>query len=197
MAQPSIQLAGVINYMTWHTCKHCKWKGIKHIFISCMTLWPYMYCIVAGKVIPKPLEGLDLDFLRLSGSAYRSNMGVKVMVTEYPPASSPAARTSLWLGEYKKRVKIKVKRSYFTLVTQNSHVTNKPEADSALILPPSHHQCSVLQVFKATYSNTERKEVKRRIWGHTRQSNLGPPTLKATHLPTVLILLSTIKKYTN
>ena len=40
--------------------------------------------------------------------------------------------------------------SYFTLVTQNSHVTNKPEADSAPILPPSHHQCSVLQAFKPT-----------------------------------------------
>ena len=36
------------------------------------------------------------------------------------------------------------------LVTQNNHVTNKPEADGALILPPSHHQYSVLQAFKAT-----------------------------------------------
>ena len=36
------------------------------------------------------------------------------------------------------------------LVTQNSYMTNKPEADGALILPPSHHRHSVLQVFKAT-----------------------------------------------
>ena len=28
-------------------------------------------------------------------------------------------------------------------------MTNKPGADGALILPPSHHQCSVLQAFKS------------------------------------------------
>ena len=46
-----------------------------------------MYCNVAGKVIPKPLEGLE-DFLRPSGTAYRSNMGVKLIVTEI---SQPSA----------------------------------------------------------------------------------------------------------
>ena len=39
-------------------------------------------------------------------------------------------------------------------VAQNSHLTNKPEANGVLILPlpplPSLHQCSVLWVFKAT-----------------------------------------------
>ena len=42
-------------------------------------------------------------------------------------------------------------------VAQNSHLTNKPEANGVLILPlppplplPSLHQCSVLRVFKAT-----------------------------------------------
>ena len=50
-----------------------------------MTLWSYMYCLVAGKVIPNPLEGyLDLDFLRPNGSAYRSSILVKLIVTEYP-----------------------------------------------------------------------------------------------------------------
>ena len=55
-------------------------------------------------------------------------------------------------------------------VAQNSHLTNKPEDEGALILPPppprlSFHQCSVLRVFKAC---TERKEVERRIsGGHT------------------------------
>ena len=57
-----------------------------------------MYCIVPGKVIPKPLEGFDLDFLRPDGGAYRSNMRVKLIVTEYPPASSPAACTSFVIG---------------------------------------------------------------------------------------------------
>ena len=45
--------------------------------------------------------------------------------------------------------KEKVKSPYFTLVAQNSHLTDKPEADGT----PPHlplHQCSVLQVFKAT-----------------------------------------------
>ena len=41
-------------------------------------------------------------------------------------------------------------------VAQNSHLTNKPEANGVLILPLppppllSLHQCSVLRVFKAT-----------------------------------------------
>ena len=37
-------------------------------------------------------------------------------------------------------------------VAQNSHyLTNKPEADGELILPPSLHQCSVLLIFKDIY----------------------------------------------
>ena len=68
-------------------------------------------------------------------------------------------------------------------LAQNSHLTNKPEDDGALILPPPHPfslpQCSVLQVFKAC---TERKEVERRIsGGHTWESNSGPPAQKALH----------------
>ena len=107
-----------------------------------------MYCLVAGKVIPKPLEGyLDLDFLRPNGSAYRSSILVKLIVTKYPPP--PALQHAHLCDWEKKKKKVKVKRSYFTLVTQNSHVTNKPGADGALILPPSHHQCSVLQAFKS------------------------------------------------
>ena len=38
-------------------------------------------------------------------------------------------------------------------VTLNSHLTDKPEADGALTLPPPTpplHQCSVSQVFKAS-----------------------------------------------
>ena len=38
-------------------------------------------------------------------------------------------------------------------VARNSHLTNKPEANGVLILPPpppSLHQYSVLRVFKAT-----------------------------------------------
>ena len=37
-----------------------------------------------------------------------------------------------------------MKNSYFT--SRNSHLTNKPEADSVLMLPPSLHQGSVLEV---------------------------------------------------
>ena len=48
-------------------------------------------------------------------------------------------------------------------VAQNSHLTNKPEADGGAHF--THrvplHQCSVLRVFKA------KKEVKKRICGHT------------------------------
>ena len=57
----------------------------------------------------------------------------------------------------------KVKSSYFMSVAQNSHLTNKPEADGgAHFTPPAPlHQCSVLGVFKA------KKEVKKRICGHT------------------------------
>ena len=44
---------------------------------------------------------------------------------------------------------LKLRSPYFTSVTQHSHVTNKPEADGALILPrPPLHQCSVLRVLK-------------------------------------------------
>ena len=45
----------------------------------------------------------------------------------------------------------KVKSPYFMLIAWNSHLTNKSEADSALILPPSPPLLPyVLQVFKAT-----------------------------------------------
>ena len=57
----------------------------------------------------------------------------------------------------------KVKSPYFMSVAQNSHLTNKPEADGGAHftpLPPLH-QCSVLRVFKA------KKEVKKRNGGHT------------------------------
>ena len=73
-------------------------------------------------------------------------------------------------------------------VAWNSHLTNKPEANGALILPPSLYRCSILWVFKATLSYTERKEVKRRICGHTWELNSGPPAKKTTHKPTALIL---------
>ena len=82
----------------------------------------------------------------------------------------------------------KSKAPYFTLLTSKSHpLTDKPEVDVALILlapphpPSSRHQYSVLQVFKATQSFTERKGVETRIWGHTwesnsKLSNRRPPT---------------------
>ena len=54
----------------------------------------------------------------------------------------------------------KAKSPYFTSAARNGHLTNKPAADRALILPPppplpsppplSLHQCSVLWVFNAT-----------------------------------------------
>ena len=51
-------------------------------------------------------------------------------------------------------------------VAQNSHLTNKPEADGGAHFthPIPLHQCSVLRVFKA------KKEVKKRICGHTWDS---------------------------
>ena len=48
------------------------------------------------------------------------------------------------------KVKVKLKSPDFTSVTQNSQLTNKPEAYGVLILLPSLYQCSVLRVFKAT-----------------------------------------------
>ena len=47
-------------------------------------------------------------------------------------------------------------------VARNSHLSNKPEADLALISPPLSTSALHLRVFKATYSYTERKEVERR-----------------------------------
>ena len=79
------------------------------------------------------------------------------------------------------KVKVKLKSPDFTSVTQNSHLTNKPEAYGVFILLPSLYQCSVLQVFKATLRYTERKKVERRICGHTRELILGPPAQKAVH----------------
>ena len=38
---------------------------------------------------------------------------------------------------YLAKVKVNAKSPYFMSVAQNNHLTNKPEADSALILPPS------------------------------------------------------------
>ena len=51
-------------------------------------------------------------------------------------------------------------------VAQNSHLTNKPEADGGAHFthPVPLHQCSVLRVFKA------KKEVKKRNGGHTWDS---------------------------
>ena len=61
----------------------------------------------------------------------------------------------------------KVKSPYVTSVAQNGHVTHKPEADGALILPPlpspfpppplPPHSLSVLRVFETTPRYTERK----------------------------------------
>ena len=57
------------------------------------------------------------------------------------------------------RAVIKVKSPYFMSVAQNSHyLTNKPEADSELILPPSLHQCSVLRVLKDIYQATRKRK---------------------------------------
>ena len=38
-------------------------------------------------------------------------------------------------------------------------MTDKLEVDGAFILPPSLHRCSILRVFKARQSYTERREV--------------------------------------
>ena len=57
---------------------------------------------------------------------------------------------------------VKVKIPYFTSVVRNAHdLTNKPEAESTLILLLSRHQCSVLRVFtllKATRQGKKSKE---------------------------------------
>ena len=54
---------------------------------------------------------------------------------------------------------LKLRSPYFTSVTQHSHVTNKPEADGALILPrPLSSSVLLFTGIKATYSYTERKE---------------------------------------
>ena len=87
--------------------------------------------------------------------------------------------------------KVKVKQPYFTSITRDSNSTDKLEVDGALILPPSLHQCSVLRVFKASQSYTERREVETRIWCH-QGSNSGPRAPKVAHLPTVPPLLLTI-----
>ena len=68
--------------------------------------------------------------------------------------------TRLWLFKRNvARAVIKVKSPYFMSVAQNSHyLTNKPEADSELILPPSLHQCSVLRVLKDIYQATRKRK---------------------------------------
>ena len=59
-------------------------------------------------------------------------------------------------------------------VAQTSHLTNKPEVDGgAHFTPLSRSVLCFAGIFK--------KEVKRRICGHTWESNLGPPTKKAVH----------------
>ena len=50
----------------------------------------------------------------------------------------------------KAKAKQKAKQPYLTSITRNSNSTDKPEVDGALILLPPLHQCSFLQVFKAT-----------------------------------------------
>ena len=50
---------------------------------------------------------------------------------------------------------------YFTLVAGNHHLTNKPEADGVLILPPSLRQCAILwylKLLKATGKGKKSKE---------------------------------------
>ena len=46
-------------------------------------------------------------------------------------------------------------------------IAKRPYSGGALILPRSLHQCSVLWVFKATLSFTEKGQVKTGTWGHT------------------------------
>ena len=57
-----------------------------------------------------------------------------------------------WLEakQSKAKAKQKAKQPYLTSITRNSNSTDKPEVDGALILLPPLHQCSFLQVFKAT-----------------------------------------------
>ena len=54
-----------------------------------------------------------------------------------------------------------------SLSAAKPRIAKRPYSGGALILPRSLHQCSVLWVFKATLSFTEKGEVKTRIWGHT------------------------------
>ena len=48
-------------------------------------------------------------------------------------------------------------------VAQNRHMINQPEANGALVLPPSITASFYGYLFKATESYTERKEGERRI----------------------------------
>ena len=59
------------------------------------------------------------------------------------------------------KVKVKLKSPDFTSVTQNSHLTNKPEAYGVLILLPSFYQCSVLRVFKVLKGTPKGKKLKK------------------------------------
>ena len=55
-----------------------------------------------------------------------------------------------WPEAKQSKAKQKAKQPYLTSITRNSNSTDKPEVDGALILLPPLHQCSFLQVFKAT-----------------------------------------------
>ena len=58
-------------------------------------------------------------------------------------------------------------------------ITDKLEVDAALVLSPPLYQRSVLRVFKAIKSYTERREFKTRMWCH-RGSYSEPRAPKAT-----------------
>ena len=59
--------------------------------------------------------------------------------------------------------KIKEKQPYFMSTTGDIVITDKLEIDVAPLLAPPLHQCSVLRVFKARQSYTERREVETRM----------------------------------
>ena len=76
-----------------------------------------------------------------------------------------------------------VKQPYFMSRTRDSNSTDKLGVDDVFILRPLY-QCSVLRVFTASLSYTERRKVETRVKCHG-ESNSRPHTPKAAHLPTL------------
>ena len=58
------------------------------------------------------------------------------------------------------------------------YLTDKPEVDGMLILPPSFHQCFILWVFNAIWSYMQRKEVQLIEGLEIRLTNLFPKPLE-------------------